>query len=174
MDKPTSTKLEVIVPAFRMHSQLFYNVLKGLEEADALKRVNNLTNHVVWMAGNLVNCRYMIADLLGLDDKDPYNELFSEGRSLDERLPYPTLEQLKNSFATVSANVYHELLSASDDLLAKPAPFGMNIPFVEENVLNMIGMCIGREDYLLGQMGLMRKLLGLKGMSYDINTDLDY
>ncbi|RKD14283.1 hypothetical protein BCY91_07280 [Pelobium manganitolerans] len=51
---------------------------------------------------------------------------------------------------------------------------GMNIPFVDENVLNMIGMCIGREDYLLGQMGLMRKLLGLKGMSYDINTDLDY
>ena len=28
-------------------------------------------------------------------------------------------------------------------------------------------MYIGREDYLLGQIDLMRKLLGLKGMSYE-------
>ena len=32
--------------------------------------------------------------------------------------------------------------------LDKAFSFGMNIPFVQENVLNMIGMCIGREDYL--------------------------
>ena len=51
---------------------------------------------------------------------------------------------------------------------------GMNISFVPENVLTMIGMCIGREDYLLGQIGLMRKLLGLKGMSYEINSDINY
>ncbi|WP_229723854.1 hypothetical protein [Chryseobacterium sp.] len=50
----------------------------------------------------------------------------------------------------------------------------MGISFVKENVLNMIGMCIGREDYLLGQIGLMRKLLGLNGMSYDLDESLNY
>ena len=50
----------------------------------------------------------------------------------------------------------------------------MEIPFVKENVLNIIGMCIGREDYLLGQIGLMRKLLGLPAMSYDLDENISY
>jgi len=45
---------------------------------------------------------------------------------------------------------------------------------INEPNVNMIGMCIGREDYLLGQIGLMRKLLGLKGMSYDMDENLKY
>jgi hypothetical protein len=45
---------------------------------------------------------------------------------------------------------------------------------MKENMLNMIGMCVGREDYLLGQIGLMRKMLGLKGMSYDLDESLTY
>ncbi|MEO6916274.1 MAG: hypothetical protein ABI151_12020 [Chitinophagaceae bacterium] len=50
----------------------------------------------------------------------------------------------------------------------------MNITFVPESVLSMISMCIGREDYLFGQISLMRKLLSLKGMSYDIDENLNY
>lgn len=174
MDTPASTKLEIIIPAYRMHSQTFYNALDGITEEAALKRIDNKTNHVVWMTGNLVNCRYWLGDFLGLDDKDPYEEVFKDGRTLDESLNYPTLEELKKSFETISPKVYQKLLSATDEQLDKKFSFGMNIPFVKENVLNMIGMSIGREDYLFGQIGLMRKLLDLKGMSYDIDKDLTY
>lgn len=93
---------------------------------------------------------------------------------MDENLNYPSLENLKNIFAGISPKVYQKLLEANDEQLEKPVSFGMNIPFVKENVLNMIGMCIGREDYLLGQIGLMRKILGLKGMSYDLDENLKY
>ncbi len=174
MDKPNSPRLEIIVPAFRMHSQSFKNALDGISEESALRRIDNQTNHVIWMAGNLVNCRYWLASLLGLEDKDPNAHLFSEGRSLDETLQYPTLDELKLNYAEVSPKVYHQLLQVPDEHLDSPCHFGMGIPFVQENVLNMIGMCIGREDYLLGQIGLMRKLLGLKGMSYDLDESLDY
>lgn len=174
MDKPNSTKLEIVVPAFRMHSQSFKNALDGISEESALHRIDNVTNHVVWMAGNLVNCRYWLADLLGLEVKDPNGKLFHEGRALDESLQYPSLEELKSNFAEVSPQVYQKLLQVTDEHLDSPYDFGMGIPFVKENVLNMIGMCIGREDYLLGQIGLMRKLLGLKGMSYDLDESLNY
>jgi hypothetical protein len=174
MDNAKSKKLEIIIPAYRMHSQSFKNALDGITEEAALKRIDNNTNHVVWMAGNLVTCRYWIGGMLGIEEKDPYDEFFKEGRALDESLKYPTLKDLKESFAAISPKVYQKLLSATDEQLEKEAPVGMNIPFVEENVLNMTGMCIGREDYLLGQIGLMRKLLGLKGMSYDIDKDLNY
>ena len=66
VDKPKSSKLEIIIPAFRMHSQSFFNALDGISEEAALKRNDGKTNHVVWMAGNLVICRYWFADLLGI------------------------------------------------------------------------------------------------------------
>ncbi len=174
MDTSISKKLDIIIPAYRMHSQSFKNALEGISEKAALERIDNKTNHVVWMTGNLVNCRYWIGSLLGIADKDPCEDLFAEGRSLDENLSYPTLEELKKNFAVISPTVYQKLLSATDEQLDKAFSFGMNIPFVPENVLNLIGMCIGREDYLLGQIGLMRKLLGLKGISYDIDENLTY
>lgn len=61
MDTSKSQKLEIIIPAYRMHSQSFKNALDGISEADALKRIDNHTNHVIWMAGNIVNCRYWMA-----------------------------------------------------------------------------------------------------------------
>ena len=54
MDTPKSKKLEVIIPAYRMHSQNFLNALDGISEEDALKRIEGKTNHIVWMAGNFV------------------------------------------------------------------------------------------------------------------------
>ena len=174
MDTSKSQKLEIIIPAYRMHSQSFKNALDGISEVDALKRIDNHTDHVIWMAGNIVNCRYWMAGLLGIEDRDPHEDLFKEGKALDENLNYPSLGNLKNIFAGISPKVYQKLLEANDEQLEKPVSFGMNIPFVKENILNMIGMCIGREDYLLGQIGLMRKILGLKGMSYDLDENLKY
>ncbi|MBW8361264.1 MAG: DinB family protein [Kaistella sp.] len=174
MDTPKSPKLDIIIPAYRMHSQSFKNALSGISEENALKRIDGNTNHVLWMAGNIVNCRYWIADLLGIKDKDPNAEFFNEGKALDETLNYPSLEELKKNFAEISPKVYKSLLEATDEDLEKPFSMGMNIPFVQENVLNMVGMCIGREDYLFGQIGLMRKLLGLKAMSYDLDESLTY
>src|SRR5690606_16881914 len=107
-------------------------------------------------------------------DTDPNEKLFFQGRALDENLSYPTLEELKQNFSEISPKVYQNLFTVTGEELDKPAPIGMEIPFVKENVLNMIGMCIGREDYLLGQIGLMRKLLGLPAMSYDFDENLSY
>ena len=174
MDTPTSKKLDIIIPAYRMHSQMFTNALEGISEEAALKRIDSNTNHVVWMTGNLVNCRYWIGNLLGIQETDPNENLFKEARSLDESLDYPSLAELKKNFASISPKAYQKLLSSTDDELEKDFPFGMNIPFIPENVLNMIGMCIGREDYLFGQIGLMRKLLGLKGMRYEVDESLKY
>jgi hypothetical protein len=174
MDTPTSKQLEIVIPAFRMHSQSFFHALEGITEEAALDRNGGKTNHVIWMAGNMVNCRYWYADILELGLKDPNEAFFKDARALDEKLAYPSLEKLKKDFEEISPKVYQALLTTTDEQLSKTFSLGMNIPFVPENVLNMVGMCIGREDYLLGQIGLMRKLLGLKGMSYEMNMDIKY
>ncbi len=174
MKTPKSQKLDIIIPAYRMHSQNFLNVLDGISEEAALKRIDDKTNHVVWMAGNYVNTRYGMGQVLGLDRKDPYEDLFFQAKALDPTIQYPTLEELIVNFKEVSPLVYQRLLEVTDQELEQDFPIGMGIPFVKEDVLNFVGMCIGRADYLCGQMGLMRKLLGLPGMKYDLIPNLDY
>ena len=174
MNTPKSQKLEIVIPAYRMHSQNFINVLDGISEENALKRIDNNTNHVVWMAGNFVNMRYSTAWVLGLKEEDPYSDLFFQGKAWSPDFKYPSLEELKKSFHHISPMLFNKLLEVSDEELAEIFEIGMKVPFVKEDKLNFVGMCIGREDYLCGQIGLMRKLLGLKGMSYDIDENMNY
>ena len=174
MDTPKSKKLDIIIPAFRGHSQNFLMVLDGISEEDAKKRIEGRTNHIIWMVGNFLDMRYALGNVLGLDLKNPHNDLFFQGKALDENLNYPTLKELKDSFHQISPLIYNKLLEISDEDLEKDFPMGMNIDFFPENVLNFIGMCIGREDYLCGQIGLMRRILGYEGMKYDFDTDMKY
>lgn len=174
MDTPKSKKMELVIPAYRMHSQSFMNVLEGISEEDALKRIENKTNHIVWMAGNFVNMRYGLGWVLGLQEQDPNNDLFFQGKALDERIQYPTLADLKKNFHDISAKVYQKLSEVSDEELDEIFEIGMNIPFIKETKLNFVGMCIGREDYLSGQIGLMRRILNYPGMKYDVDENLKY
>lgn len=174
MDTPKSTKVELIIPAYRMHTQSFINVLDGVSEQDALKRIENKTNHIIWMAGNFVNMRYGLGMVLGLQDQDPNNDLFFQGKALDESFKYPTLADLRKNFHDISSKVYQKLLEVTDEELDEIFEIGMNIPFIKETKLNFVGMCIGREDYLSGQMGLMRRVLDYPGMKYDVDENIKY
>ncbi|QQV01298.1 MULTISPECIES: DinB family protein [Chryseobacterium] len=174
MDTPKSPKLDIIIPAFRGHSQNFLMALDQIAEEDALKRVEGKTNHIIWMAGNFLDMRYAMGNILGLDEGFEFKDYFFQGKALDENLDYPTLKQLRESFHKISPLVYRKLLEVSDEDLDKAFPMGMNIDFFPETVLNFVGMCIGREDYLCGQIGLMRRILGYEGIKYDFDKNMKY
>jgi len=112
MDTAKSGQLNIIIPAYRMHTQTFINVLDGISEENALKRIDNRTNHLVWMAGNYVNVRYSMGNILGLKEEDPYQDLFYMGKALDTQKDYPTLKQLLDNFHQISPKVYQALLEA--------------------------------------------------------------
>ncbi len=174
MDKAKSTQLNIIIPAYRMHTQSFFNVLEGVSEDDALKRIDNKTNHLVWMAGNFVNVRYGIAHVLDVNENDPYQDLFFMGKALNPDTQYPTLKQLEDNFHSISSKVYQALLEVDDEKLAEMFEINMQIPFIKEDKLNFIGMCVGREDYLCGQMALMRRILNYPAMKYDVDINITY
>jgi len=174
MEKPVAQSLAIVIPGYRMHSQMFNNMLDGVQEADALTRIENKTNHFIWMVGNLVNCRYWLAGILGIPDKDPHEDLFKDAKALDVNARYPSLDELKKEWHKISPLLYQKLLSVEEAELMQAYKFGMNVSYVEENKLNMVGMCIDRESYLLGQLGLMRKVLDYGSVKYDIDDSLNY
>ncbi len=174
MDKPVAKTLTIVIPAYRMHSQLFNNMLDGIQEEDAQKRIEDKTNHFAWMVGNVVNCRYWLAEVFDISEKDPNEDLFKDAKALDPTFQYPTLEELKKQWHKISPLLYKKLLSVEETELSQAYAFGMNTPYVEENKLNMVGMSLDRESYLFGQLGLMRKALGYDGVRYDLDDSLSY
>lgn len=174
MNTPKSQQLNVVIPAYRWHSQIFLMLLDGITEDESLKRIDNRTNHIIWMTGNFVNVRYALANALGIKEQDPYHDLFFMGKALDTGVAYPSLEALKASFHKISPLAYKKLLDTTDEELEKVFPMGMDVSFSPENMLNFIGMCIGREDYLSGQLALMRRILDHSGITYEVNDDLKY
>ncbi len=174
MDNPNSQAMSVVIPAYRMHTQMFNNMLDGIREGDALERIANKTNHFAWMTGNLVNARYWLAGILGLSENDPNEALFKDARALDLSATYPSLAELKKEWHRISPILYQRLLKVTESEINEPYPFGMGVKFLEENKLNMIGMTLDRESYLLGQLGLMRKILGYEGVKYDTDDNLNY
>lgn len=167
--------LDAFVPMYRMHTQTFNNVLDGFKETDVKTRLNGRTNHVLWMVGNLVNCRYWTANLLGVKDKDPHDDLFKDAKALNESYNYPPLDVLKKEWHVISPKLFQKLISATDEELQKPFDIGMGTEQIMDNVVvNYVAMGIDREDYLLGQLGLMRKALGYEGIKYDIDASLAY
>lgn len=169
-----SPSLQIAVPLYRMHTQTFDNVLEGIKEEDEKQRLNGRTNHIVWMAGNAVNCRYWLAGVLGLEAKDPNEDMFADAKALNESYDYPSLASLKEEWHKISPVVFKKINVLTEEELSKPYKFGMDVDFVEENILNMVAMCVDREQYLMGQLALMRKALGYEGMKYDMNNDLQY
>lgn len=105
MDTAQSKQLNAIIPAYRMHTQTFLQAIDGISEEDAVKRIDNKTNNLIWMVGNYVNMRYSLGNVLGLTDEDPNKELFFMGKTLDTSKKYPTLEQLKANFTDISPKV---------------------------------------------------------------------
>lgn len=172
--KIKSNFLKIVIPAYKMRSQLFNSVLADINEVDAKHRVNGRTNHILWMAGNLVNCRYWLAEALGLPDRDPHADFFSEAKALNENLDYPNLKILKDEWHQISPKLFYKLCNATDEELLQPYTIGMGAPFIEENYLNAIGMCLDREEYLFGQLGLMRRVLGYNAMKYDLDPSINY
>lgn len=174
METPAARSLAVIIPGYRMHSQTFNNMLVGIKEADAQIRIENKTNHFTWMVGNLVNTRYWLAGILGIPKTDPNEDLFKEAKALDINAQYPSLDELNKEWHNISPLLYQKLLHIEEAELMEAYKFGMDVSYVEENKLNMVGMCIDRESYLLGQLGLMRKVLNYPGVRYDVDDNLGY
>ncbi|RYY46882.1 MAG: DinB family protein [Chitinophagaceae bacterium] len=174
MQQPSSSLLKIAIPAYRWHTQMFDNMLKDINDEQSAIRVEGRTNNIIWTLGNLVNCRYWMAGVLGIEEKDPNDALFKEGKAYDPASTYPSLDSFKTSWHSISKKLFEKLMLATDEQLTQPHEFGMSVPFMEENKLNMIGMGMDRCGYLLGQLALLRRAVANIGTQYDIDDKINY
>ncbi len=114
---------------------------------------------IAWIVGHLCHYRYEIMKLLGHDAPSPFAEAFGKEGATDGA-DYPSIEELRASWMTVSKKVAHVLASATDEQISAPLP-GPGSPHGEKSILDTIVFYMWHESYHMGQLGTLRAQFGL-------------
>ena len=166
MEQVTAKKpaLQVIINLYDFHTRLFNNVIVGISDEDANKRLNTKANHIAWITGSLVNARYDLARAIGVNQQQATNELFKDNKGIQDNATYPTLAEFKQDWEKISPPLRDALVNLSEDQLNGPDPFEMP---GNMKLFDSIMFLTDRESYCIGQVGLWRRLLGYEAMKYD-------
>jgi hypothetical protein len=164
--EPTPTednRLISIVGLFDLQTPLFNSVLDGISDKDAHNRLGTKANHIAWLAGSLTEQRYELANLLtGSSLQQSAHSLFAHNAGIKDGLEYPSLEQFKQDWKTITPIAREGLVNATaeklDSIFKMPE---MQFPYYE-----LIKFTIYREANCIGQIALWRRLLGYEPMKY--------
>lgn len=153
-----------LLEIFQLHTRLLINVLDKVNDGHAQTQILPNTNHLAWLTGHVVSSRYAVCNLLDGNIEEPYPELFSKGKGI-EKITYPSLSELTETLTYIS-NILQELLSNLPyEKLQELGKFKM--PLGNGSLRSQIVFFAHHEAYHIGQMGMIRKCLGLNAMRYN-------
>ncbi len=161
--KPISNRMYSLIVLFDMHTTYFGSALDGIADEDAHNRLNTKANHVAWLTGSLVEQRYEIANMLGVEGKQTAEELFKDNKGIQDGVSYPSLTQFKKDWERITPQLRTALINVSDEKLDESFEMmpGMMMTYYE-----LISFIIYREANCIGQIALWRRLLGYDAMKY--------
>ena len=159
----TDSRLYSILALYDMQTTFFNSALDGISDEDAHKRLDTKANHIAWLTGSLVQQRFELANMLGVDKNQAADEFFKDNKGIQDNVTYPSLEGFKNDWNTISPLLREALMNASAEKLDTffEAMPGMNMTYFD-----LITFISYREANCIGQIALWRRLLGYEAMKY--------
>lgn len=148
-----------VAELFQMQTVFFQRALEDIQEEDAALRLTEETNPINWLTGHIVSCRYMLANMIGLQVAEPFPDLFGKLKGFDPDAEYPSLVNLQRHWPEISSQLLEQLKALSPEALQKEA-FGGKL-------LDIILFFAYHEAYHIGQLGLLRKGLGYPALQHN-------
>ncbi len=148
-----------LIAQYKLTSQLFDSVLEGIDDHTAGIRLNDKTNHILFIAGHIVSSRYGSANLLGLGAASPFNGICNRGATLQEPSKYPPLPEMLQEWHSISDRLFELLEITDDNKLLEPLPVGF--PTVDTTIRGGLHFLAGHEMFHIGQLIFLRKSFGL-------------
>lgn len=163
---PKEAVVQALLALYDAHTRFFRNVIDGISDADARRRLDTPANHMAWLAGSLVQERFFLAALIGKSTlRQTSDALFSNHQGIKEDVEYPPLDEYRSDWEKITPELRSILQNLSEAQLEGPDPFGM--PGGPYTMSDTILFCMDRESYCIGQLGLWRRLLQYPAMRYD-------
>lgn len=158
-----SHRTTALLSLFDYHTGFFPRVLDGIKEDNMHNRLNTQANHPAWLAGSLVNQRFMMTLETGTGQKQTGEELFKNNQGIQDGVRYPTIAEYLEDWKRITPEAREALVMIDDAKLDSEFDMGgMKMTYYE-----MICFTIYREASIIGQLALWRRLLGYPAMRYD-------
>ncbi len=155
IDQKSQAKAETFSNMFQFQGGIFHNALDNLSEQDALIRPTPHSNHINWLLGHVLHCRFMLGNMLGVKVENPFGETYL--KAIEDKT-YPSVEEIVEEFPKISEKLIAKIASmTNDELDARPAPD-------KPSMTEMVSFFVYHEAYHIGQIGYARKAIGLKAM----------
>ena len=160
-----STQTAALKAQFDLHTRLYNNATEGLTDAEANSRNSENINHIKWIAGHLLNTRLeSMSRVTGLEPDTTYVAQFGRGNSLDPNAAYPPIEEIRDKWSSVADSIGTAITKMPEEVLNAKAP--AQVPIADDTVRGMLSFLVSHEAYHIGQLGLLRKMVGKESMSY--------
>jgi uncharacterized damage-inducible protein DinB len=152
MQTQTSTT-SAYTDILNIQAGIFNNAFDGINDKDALQRPINQGNHINWLLGHIATCRFMLFNLIGGKESDPYFNIYFKGYNAETK--YPKLKEIKKNWEKASGLLIEKIESISDEEMETEIAGKGGKP------KDFISFFTYHEAYHLGQIGYARKILGL-------------
>lgn len=160
-------KLAAHIAVLKLNTRLLVNCLDGVTEEHARKQLEPELNNMSFLVAHLIDARHYLAKMLGSNFPNPVAAL-THAKKVGDVEELPSLEELRRGWNDVTEQLTDRLAIVTDGDLREESqqPF----PIEDGTVLGGIAFLLQHESYHVGQLGLLRRLLGYPPMSYGDGT----
>ena len=151
--------LAPVAHQFRETTRLYVRALDGVSRDALLTRPGPRSNPLLWVAGHLVQQRTRLLGALGPARQIPWDDLFGTGSMIGDLQHYPGIGELDAVWRSATEELLRRLETINSSSLAAPSPDWLRTQ--DGTLLGALAFAAMHEAYHVGQMGFLRKWLGL-------------
>ena len=158
-----STRTKGLLTLFDYHTGFFAKALEGISVEDMHNRLNTQANHPAWLAGSLVQQRFLMSSETSTGFKQTGEELFKNHKGIQDGIKYPTAAEYLKDWEKITPEARKALVEIDDKKLDSDFDMGG----MKMSYYDLITFNIYREASIIGQLALWRRLLGYPALKYD-------
>ena len=148
-----------VAEQFRITTNLFIKAMADLDKDEAMRRPGPVSNPLLWLAGHVIHFRTRLLSLVGVPRDFPWGSKFDTGAKVGRAEDYPEPGELVAMWEELSQLLMERLAVLSEADLALPP--AARVPSTDATLRGAIGYFSLHEAYHVGQMGYVRKWLGM-------------
>ena len=148
----------------QLNTKLLLNATRDVTHQLSLKRIDARTNNIIFITAHLLDARYYLANYTGYEITSPFKKIFESLNQVNDSNKLPPLKALLIDWQKSEGILLKHFENIDQDRLRLKSP--AVFPVEDDTVFGGITFLISHESYHIGQVGLLRKALGLPNMKY--------
>jgi len=154
-----STPVSIVAEQFKVTTNLYLKALGGVTREQLLRRPGERSNPLLWIAGHLALSRTRVVNLLGGEREPRWGELFATGSKVEDVSRFPDVADVTALWRELADEIQQRLRALPAERWEDPVR--IRIPSDDGTLRGAIALIAFHEAYHVGQMGYVRKWLGL-------------